>query len=148
LVLSFFGMIKVSKAPISPAQVIDRVKTAGSGCVVSYIGLIRDSSHGKQVASVEYRDADGRAAARLEELAGEIQRRWPVNRVAIYHRTGKLKVGDINLVVAVSAAHRREALAAVRFAVDSFKNRLPTSKKETYVGLTLPRENSSRPPAR
>jgi molybdopterin synthase catalytic subunit len=141
-------MIRVSPAPIYPDRVVERVRTSGSGCVAIYIGLIRDNSHGKTVAAVEYRDADGRAAERLDELAEEIKRRWPVNKVAIYHRTGKLKVGDINLVVAVAAAHRREAFAAVRFAVDGFKKRLPTSKKETYIGLSRRRENSSRRRAR
>jgi molybdopterin synthase catalytic subunit len=141
-------MIQVSKGPIYPDRVVEHVRTSGSGCVVSYIGLIRDNSHGKPVASVEYQDADGHAAAKLGELAAEIKQRWPVNGVAIYHRTGKLKVGDINFMVAVSAAHRREAFAAVRFAVDSFKKRLPTSKKETYVGFRRRRERNSRPPVR
>jgi molybdopterin synthase catalytic subunit len=126
-------MIKITDRPISPEQVINRVKTPGSGCVVSYVGLIRDNSHGKPVASVEYKDADGKAEERLEAIAAEIKRRWPVNGVAIYHRIGKLKVGDINLVVAISSGHRREAFAASRFAVDSFKKTLPTTKKEIYT---------------
>jgi molybdopterin synthase catalytic subunit len=129
-------MIKISEAPISPERVIDLVKTAGSGCVVTYIGLIRENSRSKLVESVEYRDDDGKASERLDELASEIKRRWPVNRVAIHHRIGKLKVGDINLAVAISASHRREAFAAVRFAVDSFKKRLPTAKRETYANGT------------
>jgi molybdopterin synthase catalytic subunit len=134
--LSFFRMIKVSEAPISPEQVVNHVKTLGSGCVVTYIGLIRDKSRGKLVASVEYQDADGQASARLEGIAAEIKRRWPVNKVTIHHRIGKLKVSDINFVVAISAAHRREAFAAVRFAVDSFKKKLPTIKRETYTDGT------------
>ena len=127
------GMIIVTEKPISPEQVIDLVKTPGSGCVAAYVGLIRDSSHGKKVLSVEYRDADGKAAERLQAIAGEIKQKWPVNKVAFYHRVGVLKVDDINLVVAVSAGHRREAFAALRFAINSFKKRLPTSKKETYT---------------
>jgi len=52
--------------------------------------------------------------------------------VAIYHRVGKLNVGDINFVVAIAAAHRVEGFAAVQYAVDKFKENLPTTKKETY----------------
>jgi molybdopterin synthase catalytic subunit len=125
-------MIKITDKPISPEAVINMVKTSGSGCVVTYVGLIRDNSRGKPVLSVEYQDADGKAESRLREIAEEIKRKFPVNNVAIYHRTGKLKVGDVNLVVAIAAAHRGEGFAASQYAVDQFKERLPTTKKETY----------------
>ncbi len=127
-------MIAVTDKPLSPERVVDLVKTPGSGCVAAYVGLIRDSSHGKKVLSVEYSDSDGKAADRLNAIAADIKQKWPVNRVAIHHRVGRLQVGDINLVVAVSAGHRREAFAALRYAIDSFKKRLPTAKKETYTG--------------
>jgi molybdopterin synthase catalytic subunit len=125
-------MIKITDKPLSPEAVINMVKTSGSGCVVTYVGLIRDNSHGKPVLSVEYHDDDGEAEARLSEIAEDIKRKFPVNDVAIYHRVGKLKVGDINLVVAISAAHRGEGFAASQYAVDQFKDKLPTTKRETY----------------
>jgi molybdopterin synthase catalytic subunit len=126
-------MIQITDKPISPEQVIEAAKTTDSGCVVTYVGLIRDNSLGKDVLSVEYTDTDGRAETRLQEIADEIQRRWPVNRVSICHRVGRLEVGDVNLVVAIAAGHRKEGLEAVAFAVDKFKEKLPTAKKETYT---------------
>ena len=126
-------MIRITDKPISPGKVVSQVKTPGSGCVVTYIGLIRDNSHGKKVLSVEYVDSDGQAADRLREIAEEIKQKWPVNKVAICHRVGKLKVGDINFVVAISAGHRGEGFAASQYAVDRFKEKLPTAKRETYV---------------
>ncbi len=125
-------MIKITNEPISPEQVVNEAKTPDSGCVATYVGLIRDNSRGKSVVSVEYADTDGKAESRLCEIAEEIKQKWPVNSVAIYHRTGRLAVGDINLVVAVAAGHREEGLAAVAYAVDRFKEKLPTSKRETY----------------
>jgi len=125
-------MIKITDKPLSPEAVINTVKTPGSGCVVTYVGLIRDNSQGKPVLSVEYDDADGKAESRLREIAKDIRRKFPVNNVALYHRVGKLKVGDINLVVAISAAHRGEGFAASQYAVDQFKEKLPTAKRETY----------------
>jgi molybdopterin synthase catalytic subunit len=125
-------MIQITDKSISPELVVNRARTSDSGCVVTYVGLIRDNSRGKPVLSVEYRDTDGKAADKLNDIAAELERRFPVNRVVIYHRIGKLNVGDINLVVAVAAAHRGEGLAAVAYAVDMFKDRLPTAKKETY----------------
>ncbi len=126
-------MIKITGKPISPEKVISEARTPGSSCVATYVGLIRDNSHGKQVLGVEYADADGKAEARLGQIGAEIRERFPVNSVAIYHRVGKLKVGDINFVVAIGAAHRGEGFAASQYAVDRFKERLPTVKKETYT---------------
>lgn len=125
-------MIRITSKPISPEFVVNEVKTGSSGCVATYVGLIRDNSRGKPVLSVEYEDADGRAEDRLREIADEIKQKWPVNNIAIYHRVGRLKVGEINLVVAVAAAHRGEGFAACQYAVDRFKQKLPTRKRETY----------------
>ncbi|HEY55683.1 MAG TPA: molybdenum cofactor biosynthesis protein MoaE [Dehalococcoidia bacterium] len=126
-------MIEITQKPISPELVINRAKTDNSGCVASYIGLIRHYSQGKQVLSVEYQDPQGTAKDSLQQIAEEIKQKWPVNNVAICHRIGKLKVGEINLVVAIAAAHRKEGFAACRYAVDRFKEIMPTEKKESYA---------------
>ncbi len=126
-------MIKITGQPLSPESVVNEVKARHSGCVVTYVGLIRDHSRGKQVQSVAYEDVSGKAEKRLQEIADEIKRKWPVDNVAIYHRVGTLKVGDINLVVAIAAAHRKEGFAACQYAIDRFKQKLPTQKKETYL---------------
>jgi len=125
-------MIKITEKPISPELVVKETKTADSGCVTTYVGLIRDNSNGKPVLSVEYQDANGKAEDKLREIASEIKQKWPVNNVSIHHRVGKLKVGDINLVVAVASAHRSEGFAACQHAIDRFKQALPTKKRETY----------------
>ena len=125
-------MIGITDKPIAPELVVNEVKTDSSGCVVTYVGLIREQSRGKSVLTVEYQDVEGKAENRLREIASEIKQRWPVNNIAIYHRVGKLKVGDINLVVAVASAHRQEGFAASQYAIDQFKQELPTRKRETY----------------
>jgi molybdopterin synthase catalytic subunit len=126
-------VIEITSKPISPELVVNKVKTNGSGCVVTYVGLIRNLSHGKAVASVEYEDIKRTAKDRLEEIASEIRQKWPVENIAICHRVGKLKVGDINFLVAIAAAHRQEGFAACQYAVDRFKEVMPTQKKETYA---------------
>ncbi len=125
-------MIGITKEPISPELVVSKVKTDSSGCVVTYVGLIRGYSRGKPVLSVEYEDVEGKAEKRLQEIAAEIKHKWQLDNIAICHRIGKLKVGDINLVVAIASAHRGEGFAACQYAIDRFKQKLPTRKKETY----------------
>jgi molybdopterin synthase catalytic subunit len=125
-------MIEITGTPLSPDSVVKKVKSDGSGCVVTYVGLIRNQSQGRPVLSVEYQDPDGSATGILQELANETRKRWPIENVAISHRIGKLKVGDINLVVAVASAHRVEGFAACQYIIDQFKERLPTRKIELY----------------
>ena len=125
-------MIEITKTPLSPERVVEKVKNEGSGCVVTYVGLIRDHSQGRLVLSVEYQDSDGSTAGKLQKIADETRNKWPVENVAISHRIGRLKVGEINLVVAVASAHRGEGFAACQYIIDNFKARLPTLKTETY----------------
>jgi len=61
----------------------------------------------------------------------EAKQQWQISNMAISHRIGKLSVGEINLVIAVASAHRNEGFNACQYAVDQFKQRLPTKKKET-----------------
>jgi molybdopterin synthase catalytic subunit len=129
--------VKIVHAPIQPDQIISQAKSSDSGCVVTYVGLIRDNSHGKAVRSVEYRDAGGQAETRLKKLAEEIMQKYPVNNLAMCHRVGELKVGDINIVFAFACGHRQEGFEACAYAVDKFKEDLPTAKKETYMDGTV-----------
>jgi molybdopterin synthase catalytic subunit len=126
-------MIEITERPISPEYVVSQTKTTGSGCVATYVGLIRDNSHGKAVKSVEYLDPDGSAKEKLQKLADEVRQKWEIENVSIFHRIGVLKVGDINLVAAVAAAHRGEGFAACQYIIDRFKSSLPTQKKEFYL---------------
>ena len=125
-------MVEITEKPISPELVINKARNDSSGCVVAYIGLIREYSQGKPVLSVEYQDSKGNAESTLQEIANETRHRWQIENIAISHRIGKLRVGEINLVVAVASAHRSEGFAACQYAIDQFKQRLPTKKTETY----------------
>ena len=126
-------MIEITEAPISPERVVAAAGTPGSGCVVTYVGLIRNRSEGRAVLSVEYRDPERNAVYVLQAIATEAKDKWPVEEIAFVHRTGRLSVGDINLVIAVASAHRGEGFAACQYIIDEFKRRLPTHKTETYL---------------
>lgn len=125
--------IKITDQPIQPEEIINLAKTSNSGCVMTYVGLIRNESHGKEVLIVEYQDRDGKAEERLRQLAEEIKQKFPINNLALCHRIGTLKVGEINLVFAIACGHRQEGFAACSYAIDRFKETLPTWKIETYA---------------
>ncbi len=129
-------MVKITEEVIDIEKVINSTRNENSGGVIAYIGLIRKTSKGKMVHSVEYRDPDGTAASRLQEIVSSAKEKWPINDMAFVHRIGKLKVGDNNVVVAVAAPHRQEGFAACQYVIDQFKEKLPSQKKETYLDGT------------
>ena len=122
----------ITDKPIHPELVIDEVKAESSGCVVAYIGLIHGYSRGKSVLSLEFTDPGETAENRLQKVAAEVRQKWQLDNIAIWHRIGKLEVGDINLVIAVASARRQEGFAACQDAIDRLKQIMPTRKTETY----------------
>jgi molybdopterin synthase catalytic subunit len=126
-------MIEITSNPLEPDIIINQVKNDSSGCVVTYVGLIRDNSNNKPVLSVEYQDPTGNAVNTLKDIAKEVNLKWPIENIGIVHRTGILNVGDINLVVAIASGHRSEGFDACQYVINEFKNRLPTLKTETHL---------------
>jgi molybdopterin synthase catalytic subunit len=121
---------RLSKRRINVAEVLERVADGGAGGTVVFVGTVRDHHRGKKVVGLEYEAYAPMAEAKLEEIELESRRRWPVRQMSIVHRTGRLRVGDVSVVVAVSAEHRAEAFEASRFAIESLKRTVPIWKRE------------------
>jgi molybdopterin synthase catalytic subunit len=102
-----------------------------AGAVVSFQGVVRDHDHGRRVTLLEY-EGHPSAAEVLRTVAGEIATDPEVFLVAISHRVGRLKIGDVALVAAVSTAHRAAAFAACARLVDEAKARLPIWKRQVF----------------
>jgi molybdopterin synthase catalytic subunit len=104
---------------------------AGGTCV--FVGTVRDHSDAGAVTGLSYEAWDELAVARFRELADEVAERWPIRRIALVHRTGELAVGEVSVIVAVSAPHRAEAFEACRHAIERLKRDVPIWKKEGLV---------------
>lgn len=107
------------------------VAEARAGAVVSFQGVVRDHDHGRQVTLLEY-EGHPSAEAVLREVAEEIAADPDVYAVAVSHRVGELKIGDVALVATVSTAHRAAAFAACARLVDEAKARLPIWKRQVF----------------
>jgi molybdopterin synthase catalytic subunit len=70
----------------------------------------------------------------MRKIGDAARQRWPIERVAIVHRTGVVPIGEASVVIAVSAGHRRAAFEACHFAIDRLKEVVPIWKKEHFVG--------------
>jgi molybdopterin synthase catalytic subunit len=128
-------LIEITQTPILPEVAINKVRKGAYGCVVTFVGMVRDLSHGKRVLFLEYEtSAEELARRELQRIADEIRTKWRLDDVAIYHRLGKLKVGEITSVFAIAAPHRREAFEACQYAIDRFKEVVPQWEREITEG--------------
>ncbi len=127
------GTFWISETPITQAMVEEKVRGAGCGAIVSFLGTVRDFSRAKRIERLEYEAYPGMAEKKMAEIGETIATRWPGARVAIAHRVGRLAIGEVAVAIAVSTPHRPEAFEACRYAIDRLKRTVPIWKKEFTV---------------
>jgi molybdopterin synthase catalytic subunit len=125
-------VIEVTQEPIQVQSVIARATKSTGGAVVTFVGTVRNNSEGKQVLYLEYEAYPEMAKKKLQEIAAEIKGKWQLEEVAITHRLGRMEIGEISVVIAVSAAHRFPAFQACEYTINRIKEIVPIWKKEFY----------------
>ena len=124
---------RIVEEPLSPDAVAGSVGNPAAGGIVIFSGVVRNEKDGRPVKYLEYEAHAPMAEAKLREIGAEVRRRWPsVKAVAILHRVGRLEIGESSVLIAVSAAHRREAFEACHYAIDTLKQTVPVWKKEHF----------------
>jgi molybdopterin synthase catalytic subunit len=124
----------LTSGEISIDEVLRRVRHPQAGAVVLFLGTVRDNREGTQVHHLEYEAYEALALRDMRAVCGEAASRWPLLRLAMVHRVGTLRVGEISVAIAVSAPHRADAFAAGKYAIDALKQRVPIWKKEVWEG--------------
>ena len=124
--------IRISTIPLGIQSCIYWVMTPESGGIDVFIGTVRNSTKGKPVIQLEFEAYESMAINEMRKIADDILTRWPVHKIAIHHRTGILQIGEIPVIIAVSAAHRNAAFDACRYAIDKLKQTVPIWKKEVF----------------
>jgi molybdopterin synthase catalytic subunit len=106
------------------------------GGLVVFVGTVRDHAPGREaVHALEYEAYAEAAESRLRALASSARRRWPaLGRIVLWHRLGRLEVGEASVVVVASAPHREEAFAGARYLIDTLKKTVPIWKREHWAG--------------
>lgn len=125
----------LSDDPIDAFRLTALVTEPGSGGVVTFAGIVRDNNQGRQVKHLEYEAYAEMAGAKMGQVVAEARERWPAIRgVAVVHRTGRLEIGEMAVLIAVGAPHRGDgAFEAVRYIIDRTKEIVPIWKKETWA---------------
>ena len=110
------------------------VEAGADGAVVTFLGLVRNHNAGRSVRYLEYEAYEPLALKAFERIAAEIADRWPGARLALHHRIGRLDVGEASVAIAARSAHRAEAYAACRYAIERVKQIAPIWKREHFAG--------------
>ena len=128
------GAFLLSDEPLSLDRVVAEVANDEAGAIATFTGTTRVHSRGRTVTHLDYEAYEGMAEQVMAEIAEALQARYEVSAISIHHRVGHVGIGETSVVIAVSAPHRRDALAACRDAIDELKERVPLWKKEVYEG--------------
>ena len=128
------GAFRLSEEPLSLEDAVREVASDDAGAIATFTGTTRAHSRGRDVIRLEYEAYEGMAEAEMERIAATLREKFALVDVAIHHRVGVVEIGQTSVVIAVSSAHRADALAACAEAIDTLKGSVPLWKKEIYVG--------------
>jgi MoaE-MoaD fusion protein len=128
------GAFRLTAEPLSLDAVVDEVRADQAGGIATFIGTTRLQSRGRTVLHLDYEAYEEMAEQVMAGIAAELKGRYDLCEIAIHHRTGRVEIGEASVVIAVSAPHRQDALAACKDAIDTLKQQVPLWKKEFYEG--------------
>ncbi|MFN2229267.1 MAG: molybdenum cofactor biosynthesis protein MoaE [Anaerolineae bacterium] len=125
---------EIVRDPISVDDVVGRLADPAVGAVTTFVGVVRGTTGGRETRYLEYEAYAEMALRTLSQVGSEVQERWPeVRQVAIVHRVGRLEIGETAIVIALSAAHRRQTFDALHYAIDRIKEIVPIWKREVWA---------------
>lgn len=99
------------------------------GAVVTFTGIVRDLA-GAPLSAMEIEHYPGMTEAALTDIAEQAIARWSLGDALVIHRHGRMAPGDMIMMVATAAPHRKDAFEAAEFLMDYLKSRAPFWKRE------------------
>ncbi|MCP3163740.1 molybdenum cofactor biosynthesis protein MoaE [Myxococcus sp. QH3KD-4-1] len=125
-------MFRVVDRPLRLDEVVEAVGGDSYGGLVTFSGSVRDQTKGRRVLRLEYEAYAPMAEKKLAEIGAEATAQWPGVRLAIVHRVGTLVPGELAVVIAAAAPHRKEAFRGCEHAIERLKQDVPIWKKEFF----------------
>ena len=125
---------RISAEPLDPIAIAALVSGTSTGGLTTFTGIVRDRNAGRQVLWIDYEAHAPLARTVFARIGAEAGERWPGAELAIHHRIGRVGLGEASVVIAAASAHRAEAFAACRFAIERVKQIAPVWKHEHFEG--------------
>jgi MoaE-MoaD fusion protein len=126
-------VLDIVRAPIRLEALVEQLQQPEDGAVVVFGGVVRNNTGGRTTLHLEYEAYEPMALSKMREIEETIRQRWPVSRVGIVHRVGRLEVGEVSVAIVVTSAHRKVAFEACQYAIDTLKKIVPIWKKEFFA---------------
>lgn len=139
-------VVRIIREVIRPDEILASLKAPEDGAMVVFDGFVRNNFKGRQTLYLEYEAYEAMAYTQMRQIGASIREKFPVHRLAIVHRLGRLEIGETSVFIAVSSPHRAAAFDACRFAIDTLKRTVPIWKKEFFVGGAVWAEGEQAPP--
>jgi molybdopterin synthase catalytic subunit len=128
------ALFEVIRDAISVDEVVGRLADPAIGAVTTFVGVVRGTTGERETLYLEYEAYPEMVLKTLSQVGDEVRERWPeVRQVAVVHRVGRLEVGETAIVIALSAAHRRQTFDALHYAIDRIKEIVPIWKREVWA---------------
>jgi molybdopterin synthase catalytic subunit len=115
---------RVTNGELRLDPLLDAVRDARAGAVVTFSGVTRDVTH------LEYEAYAEMAEPRIRTIVEEAVAAHGLCAAAAEHRVGTVGLSEPSVVVAASAPHRGEAFAGAREIIDRIKAEAPIWKRE------------------
>ena len=129
-----FNNFRLTYDVLDVSAVYEIAADACNGAVVLMSGMVRNQTGGRAVDYLDYQAYESMALQVFQNISDRCHQKFPdITEVVIHHRLGKLKIGEISVLVAISSPHRAEAFEACRYAIDSLKTDAPIWKKEFWL---------------
>jgi len=118
---------------IPSEQIVEEIKEGEDGAVVVFDGIVRNHTRNRTTLYLDYEAYKPMALSQMNALAEKVMANFKVRKIAIYHRLGRLEIGESSVLIVVASAHRAAAFDACRFAIDTLKRTVPIWKKEHFT---------------
>uniref|UniRef100_A0A914Z913 Molybdopterin synthase catalytic subunit n=1 Tax=Panagrolaimus superbus TaxID=310955 RepID=A0A914Z913_9BILA len=129
----FNDFVRIQSDPISSMSTEKFVNLPNCGAISTFIGTTRDNFNNKKVKLLEYECYEAMAYSEMKNVCQKTREKFAeIKRIAIFHRIGKVDIGEASVIISSSSPHRREAIEATHFAIDILKETVPIFKKEIY----------------
>lgn len=125
-------LFEITHELIDIAGLRARLLEGDSGAVVIFDGVARNNTRGRRTLYLEYEGYEPMSLRTMEQIGREVHERWPINRLGIVHRLGRIDTTESSVVIVVTSAHRKVAFEACQYAIDRLKKIVPIWKKEYF----------------
>jgi molybdopterin synthase catalytic subunit len=128
-------LLALRDTELSVDEVYQAIRDPEAGGIALFVGTVRDHDSGRDVRSLDY-SAHPAAEAAMRAVAEKIAADLDIRGIAVAHRVGSLAIGDIAVIVGVSAPHRADAFEAARVLINEVKQQTPIWKHQDFADGT------------